>query len=45
MVRSSLTEVVYEYANGKEVKEEQMTEYEGGTLILRGDITEGKATL
>lgn len=33
------------YANGEERDDEQMAEYRARTLILRDDITEGKATL
>ncbi|XP_014652899.1 PREDICTED: butyrophilin subfamily 3 member A2-like [Ceratotherium simum simum] len=44
-VRSSLTQVLYKYVNGQEVEDQQMTEYQGRTSILRDDITEGKATL
>ncbi|XP_014652897.1 PREDICTED: butyrophilin subfamily 3 member A2-like [Ceratotherium simum simum] len=43
-VRSSLGQVVYLFTNGKEVENVQMAEYQGRTLIVSDDITEGKAT-
>ncbi|XP_070100303.1 butyrophilin subfamily 3 member A3-like isoform X3 [Equus przewalskii] len=44
-VRSSLGQVVYMFVNGQEVKNVQMAEYRGRTLILSDGIPEGKATL